>query len=330
MIEEFLNSCKSVGAIDSYTATPSKVLVKQNGKSLMVYRDKGSFFLVSSASVDKGLEVRTNGGEKILARVLASKLLGTRDATFAGKEYHDVSVYPTKVLSSAVEFSTARGKTFLVNSSNTRITLGLYDILYSTGGEHSILMLPDLFPKDPVPVASSFSVGLRDEFLSQQLISSVGDFVALPTEQKTRLRQNFFFYGKNQKSAVDVNKVIGSSTKCKIASSVSGYQLDTKAIVSGVEYQFSGTCMLPLDLVMSELKHSGGDTFNLKDGFMLAEDSAAKLISSAKQVKSNVTLATTCSYEEKNYTGKDAAALASRWSKSGSIFSSVTLVEINY
>lgn len=330
MVEEFLNACKSVGAIDSFAVTPSKLLIKQNGKSLMVHCAKDAFFLVSSASVTKGLEVRTNKRDAVLSRVLASKLLGVTDAKFGDKEYKGVSVYPTKVLNAAVEFSTASGKTFLVNSSNTRVTLGLYDILYSAGGEHSILMLPELYPSDPVRVASSFAVGPRDEFLSEQLVSAVGDFVALPTEKKTRLRQNFFYYGANYEGKLDTAAIVSKATRCRISSSEHGYQLETKSIVSGVEYQFSGSCMLPLEAVKSELVHAGGDIFSLKDGCDLAEDAASKLVPQAKMLKSNITLSTTCSFQQKTYTGKEADSLAARWLKQGSIFSSVDLVEINY
>jgi hypothetical protein len=156
----WLNAAETVGYLDSAVFEDGVYTLSQGNKSLQLMRKGDECLLWSSAVPDSLRKVVGSGVERALPRLVVSFFTGLGDASFTDgdnktTEYKDVGIFPSKVVSGKVEFSDHAGRTWVCQSSNVpEITLKLYKNLMDACADHSLLLLPGLYPRSEVKVFS--------------------------------------------------------------------------------------------------------------------------------------------------------------------------------
>jgi hypothetical protein len=178
----WLNAAEKVGYLDSALFEDGVYTLSQGKKSLQLMRKGDECLLWSSAVPDSLKKVVGSGVEKMLPRLVVSFFTGVKDASFTDTDnnttkYKDVGFFPSKVVSGKVEFSDHAGRTWVCQSSNVpEITLKLYKNLMDACADHSLVLLPGLYPRSAVKVFSGADgSGGKTEEESVAIMSSVGE-----------------------------------------------------------------------------------------------------------------------------------------------------------
>lgn len=196
-----------------------------------------------------------------LVRVLSCQLFGTTDAKFKDHVYSSVNMYPKAIRSDGVLFATANGKEFLASSSNSRVTLGLYDLLYSRNADSSILMMPELIPsKDVVSIANhkaaKYFVFPKNSVLSSSLTAVTDEVIVTGADtEKAKQINNIYsdksILGNNAPANADLVEV---SSQCILSSTKNGYTLSSQlSLDNGITYHLEEEIKPEFSLVQSSV-----------------------------------------------------------------------------
>lgn len=270
-------------ALTSYSLADSAVFDPESGRGCVTVGSSNYPFAIKekgfaiAGSVNKAFFCENP--EPVLTKVLSSELFGTKTATFSGKTYNSATVYPVAVQSDAVKFSTASGKQFVVSSDNCRVTLGLYDLLYSRNGEHSVLMLPELLPSggDNVAIASSKVAEcfctLRSESLGEDFAHVYNGKVICPGDvtQYASINQALGDYSTVGTRAPAVEDVLQSAKDLVLSSNKEGYTLSGSISFDGVTYYAEKNIRPSLALVQSCVSKQNETMESLASGVILSK-----------------------------------------------------------
>jgi len=313
ILNSFLNSLVENSLVDS------AIFDEESGHGAIV-SDKETlpFSLKEKGFVVSGkdpLETYCPNPEASLVRILSARLFGVKDAVFNGKNYSGVTVYPTKVRSDGVVFSTANGKEFISSSSNTRVTLGLYDILYSRNADSSVLMLPELLPSgsDVVAIASQ---KFRDCFVSVKTESIMSgattctESVCITSGDVSKYVKINQMYGDNSKlgdAAPTAEQMAEHGTDYVLQNSKAGYVLSCKlGLDTGISYLLEEEVKPSFALVQSSVTAANGLISELDKGVIFSSEHR-EAIKNLRQQAKPVQQSTTLSYNEAESLGDRVA-----------------------
>ena len=231
LVAEYIHSLKDANLVKdaSYDEKTGEGFVASDKVTYMFsHKEKG--FIVSS--IEGAREFFCPRVPQTLIRVLASRLFGVQDGEFNGKTYQSVVFLPVQSSEDSVTFQTKEGKQFVCSSSNTLVTLGLYDILYSRNGDQSVLMLPKLFPSsNPVAVASSklpdLFVSIKNSCLSNKL-DTMDDVEVVPAgdvPQKILANKIIFDHSKVGSDVPEMHRILQNADRIFLKNSTSGFDL---------------------------------------------------------------------------------------------------------
>lgn len=323
LLRSFLTSALEQNLIDSvqFNADSTKCAIHSDTRVVDVVKGKKGYF-ISSGLVD-GTEVFTNHPAAIV-RLVANKLFGLATVDFKGNKYSGVSIYPNRVLSSGVEFKTANGKTFIVSSDETRVTLGLYDLLYTASGEHSILMMPTLYGSSPTieKVAANiermkpYFVSIRSQYLSPKCSTVCGDLIAVAANYQKHLKINEYLGDKSRPSSCvpTVAEALASSKSCNLKTVQSGYTLNFSVPGDTVKYHFSGDAKIDLASVQAAVSSAGEGMYSLASGVSVTDAPYLQLLSRGVQAfKADCSLVSECNFMIKEHDSVERTRIASSW-----------------
>lgn len=324
LLSKFLEACKDLGIVDRYKVTSSMGSVTQGEVTTYFMQKNNGAFLFSSADPTFAEEIYSNRIKHVLTAKLANALCGKTDASFLGKTYKSVTVYPTRVIGNDVEFCTAKGTKFIVSQNEPRATLGLYDILYENNAEHGIMELPKLHVDNPVSLANSYGVTLRGHLLCSDAACSYGDNLVLPTEGKTNSLINEFLGNTAVEPGVTLDKLFSCVEDSVLGLGEAGYTLSLKSNLDGVNYVAELTCSIPTEAVTAMVEESGSSMFHLKSGVHVKPESLKAFASMFRDIKSNLLLCSDNRFESKSYDGDSAKKLGEHWLGQNVTFKKVT------
>lgn len=277
MVTRFLGALVANKLVDS---APFK-----DGKGAIVISDKILPFAIKEKGFavggDTPLECYCPNPEASLIRVLSNKIFGTTTAKFKDTVYNSVNIYPKAIRSDGIIFATANGKEFLTSSSNTRVTLGLYDILYSRNADSSILMLPELLPSgsNVVNIASQkvrdCFVSLKNEVLSASLTTVTDEAIVSGKDTKKAMQVNAIYSDKSALGAsAPLNKdLLQVSESTTLTSSKTGYILSSDLSTNtGITYHLEESVKPDFSLVQSSVLAANHVVSDLEKGVIFSSN----------------------------------------------------------
>lgn len=305
IVTRFLSALTSNKLVDS---APYK-----NGKGALVISDKIIPFSIQEKGFavggDSPVECYCPNPEASLVRVLSCKLFGVTDVKFKDKLYSSVNVYPKAVRSDGVLFSTADGREFLASSSNTRVTLGLYDILYSRNADSSVLMLPELLPSgsDVVSIASrkvsQYFVSPKNEILSSSLSLVTDEFVASGADVETFKRINAIYQDKSvvAEKAPTPDDLVAVASQAVLSNTANGYRMSASiSLDGGLNYHLEEDVKPSFALVQSSVLAAGEAISDLERGIIFSNKTHLESVLNLRQDPKAVTEESSLSYSSEN------------------------------
>lgn len=278
ILNSFLGSLLENSLVDSavYDPASGQGALIFSGKSTISFSLKEKGFVVSGKDP---VEIYCPNPEASLVRVLSAKLFGTTNAKFGNKVYNSVTIYPKSVRSDGVVFSTADGKEFIQSSSNTRVTLGLYDILYSRNADSSVLMLPELLPSgnDVVSIASQ---KLRDCFVSVKNECLMPGATTITPEvciasgdisSYTKINKLYSDLSLIGSAAPTAEQIVDNCDSVVIQSAKTGYTMSSQlSLDTGISYHLDEVIQPSFALVQSTLNSANHLVNELELGVILS------------------------------------------------------------
>lgn len=243
------------------------------------------FFISQNGKANR---VITNKPIALLCREIASGLFGFTNAKYQDKTYQSVCVFPIKQGGGIVQFKTASGGTFAIKSSNTRVTLGLYDLLYAQNAEHSIMMLPVLWGASNVEVEwlnSSVSdfhpyfVSLKSSMMTKDCISASSHTTVKPSKYTKAITCNKYIGDfSNPGSQAPTKRDIIMLGKTFVYSGIKGHQVRSVLDFEGVTYAFASRVNLRDSMVKAICSSAAEDIFEMDNGVEVQDAEVLKAL----------------------------------------------------
>lgn len=334
--DDFLTVLRDMNFISDYTSEGDKFSFTCGNNTTLVTEGQSGFFMFSSAHPDRASEVFSNKKDPVLVKSIANRVLGVADIRFKDKVYSGVNIAPSKIVDGSVEFKTAKGNTFIVSNNDVKVTLGLYDILYSVGAEHSILMMPLLYPKNPTKLAlmssvdafgdfsdtelkylSQYAVSIRNDFISSSVTSGSFGLCSTPLDFIERKKVNNALYKSKSPvstKSLSVKDIVSKADSLAVKLEKDGYGVTAIKSFGGVEYIFSGKCQVPVEVVGVALSGERKDMYSLTSGVSFkSKASIASFGDQAKDFVSDYKVRTGVSYSRAVLSGVEASKRVKDW-----------------
>lgn len=289
-VMRWVDAARSAGLVDSVEERGAVSRIRSGNKSLLLSWDGDNFAVVDEARPAHMVEVKSKAPISAV-KVLSRHLFGQGDHEFDGKAYSGVSLYPRKVTNRGVEFETPSGRRWVCSSNEVRVTLGLYDLLYSANNESSILMMPMLYNEGTPSVQVQASVdrlkpyffGIRSEFLSNRFTVTLGGLTVPPSSSGDVARINSEFGDRSVvgNKAPTLSSVIDSSDEMAITLKNQKLSMVASSMHDGIEYSVDAQGVMGSDRLTAVLEIEGSSYADLPYGVVVKDNRSKAILSSA-------------------------------------------------
>lgn len=318
----WIESAQSAQLVDGTEGSGEMIRVRSGDVSLILSWYGDSYAVIDESRPSEFVEVRGKAPASAV-RFLANSLFGTGSADFDGKAYSDVSVYPYKATGTGLEFRTPSGRSWVCSSSEPRITMGLYDLLYAAGNEAAILMMPMLWAEGTPTVALQSAVDrfkpyfftIRSEFLSSRFTATLGDVTVPPASARDVAAINSVF-GDNSKignKAPVMSTVIGNSDEMTLQLKDRSLCLLCSSMVNGIGYTADAHGTVDSSKLSAVLELEGSSYSDLPYGIAVREAQSKSLLGSAYRGKTSVEARSGCWVKSRSLTNSERVKVASRY-----------------
>jgi hypothetical protein len=188
ILEGLFARAHDLGVIDDVSYEGSSTVISCGAKKLTVEETTDvngvHYLLWSSVKPETIYEVYGSKSVPLTGRLVMQYFMGLTGGRFQGRTYSNALLIPVESTDEGLVLSSADGIKYLLVSgdaggNNANITLDFYNLVYDNNGEHWVMSLPQLYPRDKTKVGVKSSA-LSLDGLVTSLPASINSLAVCP------------------------------------------------------------------------------------------------------------------------------------------------------
>jgi hypothetical protein len=162
LLESVFQRAKELGIIDDIADVNGSITLTSGAKKLTVEEsmpsEGKSYLLWSSAAPEQVYEVVGVKAEPAVVRLVLQYFMGLTSGRFQGRVYSNALFVPVETAADGLVLGTADGSRYVLShdagGNVGNISLGFYNLVYDNNGEHWVMSLPGLYPRDKYSIST--------------------------------------------------------------------------------------------------------------------------------------------------------------------------------